>query len=167
MGKKASIKELTNDAFKTYGTFANFFHPEGTKIEFGPIDFFPDMSVLPLGQANAAAFSIVKVQKRENIISEMECHMFTGEGTVPLNGDVLVCVAPATPKDVIPLDKIEVFRVPKGTLLILRPGVWHGAPFAENSDVVNVLAILPERTYVNDAYFYHIPKDKEIHIAKI
>jgi ureidoglycolate lyase len=92
--------------------------------------------------------------------------MYTGEGILPLDGDVLVHVAPATPKEIIPLDQIEVFRVPKGTLLTLRPGVWHCAPFAENSDVINVLVILPERTYVNDGYFYHIPKENEIHIIE-
>ena len=164
--KKVGIKKLTDEAFKAYGSFSNMLEPKGSKLEFGPIAFFPDICVLTLGQNNAVTFSVVRVQKRENMITDLECHMFTGEGTVPLNGDVLMCVAPATPKDVIPLDQIEVFRVPKGTLLTLRPGVWHWAPFAQNSDVVNVLTILPERTYANDAYVYHIPKGNEIRIVE-
>jgi ureidoglycolate lyase len=63
------------------------------------------------------------------------------------------------------MDRVEVFRVPKGTLLILRPGVWHCAPFAENADVVNILVVLPERTYANDIYFYMVPKDDQIRIV--
>jgi len=166
MDKKVGIKQLTGEAFKTYGSFANMLEPKGVKIEFGPIDFFPDMAIVNLGQTNTVAFSIVRVQKREKIITDMECHMYTNEGTLPLNGDVLLPVAPATIKDVFPFNQIEVFRIPKGTLFTLRPGVWHGAPFAENSDVVNVIAILPERTYANDAHFYNIPKENQIRIIE-
>ena len=166
MYKTIGIKKLTYEAFKTYGSFANMLEPKGSKLELGSIEFFPDMAILNLGQTNEASFSITRIQKRENIIDAIECHMYTGEGILPLDGNVLVHVAPATPKEIIPLDQIEVFRVPKGTLLTLRPGVWHCAPFAENSDVINVLVILPERTYVNDGYFYHIPKENEIHIIE-
>jgi ureidoglycolate lyase len=166
MDNNVGIKELTLESFQIYGSFAKMLNPKGPKLEMGPIQFFPDMGFLNLGSTSTAAFSIVRAQKRENIINYVECHMYTGEGTLPLNGDVLVFVAPATPKDIIPLDKIEVFHVPKGTLITLRPGVWHGTPFAENSDVVHVLIILPERTYVNDAYFYNIPKEKEIRIVE-
>jgi len=63
---------------------------------------------------------------------------------MPLDGDILMHVAPATPPQAVPLDKIEVFRVPKGTLVVLRPGVWHCAPFAEKNDFVNCMVVLPE-----------------------
>jgi ureidoglycolate lyase len=166
MCKKVFIKQLTCEAFKTYGSFANMLEPKGPKLGGGPVEFFRDMEILSLGQTSAAAFSVTRIQKREYIINAMECHMNTGEGILPLDGDILVHVAPSTRKEVIPLNQIEVFRVPKGTLLTLRPGVWHCAPFAENSDVVNVLVILPERTYANDTYFYSIPKDEEIRIVE-
>jgi ureidoglycolate lyase len=64
------------------------------------------------------------------------------------------------------MDQVEVFRVPKGTLITLRPGVWHCAPFAENADIVNILVVLPERTYANDIYFYMVPKADQIRIVK-
>jgi ureidoglycolate lyase len=124
------------------------------------------MEILSLGQISEAAFSVTRIQKREKIIDAMECHMRTGEGILPLDGDILIHVAPATPTDNIPLDQIEVFRVPKGTLITLRPGVWHCAPFVENENVVNVLIVLPERTYVNDVFFYMIPKEEQIGIVE-
>ena len=160
--KKVIIKELTVEAFKPYGSFANMVKPTGSRMG----GFHPDMAIMTLGQANEAAFSVTQVQKKENIIDAMECHNHTGEGILPLDGDVLVHVAQPSRTDKVPLDQIEVFRVPKGTLLTLRPGVWHCAPFAENSDVVNVLVVLPERTYANDIYFYMIPKDEQIRIVE-
>jgi ureidoglycolate lyase len=160
--KEAKIKELTAEAFKPYGSYANMVKPTGPKMG----GFHPDMAVMTLGQANEAAFSVTQVQKKENIIDAMECHNHTGEGILPLDGDVLVHVAPASRTDKVPMDQVEVFRVPKGTLLILRPGVWHCAPFAEKTDVVNVLVVLPERTYANDIYFYMVPKDDQIRIVE-
>jgi ureidoglycolate lyase len=124
------------------------------------------MEVLTLGQTNQAAFSVTRIQKRDFIIDAMECHANTGEGVLPLDGDILVHVAPASQKENVPMDEIEVFRVPKGTLLTLRPGVWHCAPYAVNTDVVDVLVVLPERTYANDCYFYPVPKEKQLKIAK-
>ena len=159
--KEVKVKELTVEAFKPYGSYANMVKP--TRPKMG--GFHPDMAVMTLGQANEAAFSVTQVLKKENIIDAMECHNRTGEGILPLDGDVLVHVAPASRTDKVPMDQVEVFRVPKGTLLILRPGVWHCAPFAENADVVNILVVLPERTYANDIYFYMVPKDDQIRIV--
>ena len=160
--KEAKIKELSTEAFKPYGSYANMVKPTGPKMG----GFHPDMAVMTLGQANEAAFSVTQVQKKENIIDAMECHNHTGEGILPLDGDVLVHVAPASRTDKVPMDQVEVFRVPKGTLITLRPGVWHCAPFAENADVVNILVVLPERTYANDIYFYLVPKADQIRIVK-
>jgi ureidoglycolate lyase len=138
----------------------------GPKLGFGPVEFYRDMAVLSLGQTSEAAFSITRVQKRENIIDAMECHQHTGEACMPLDGDILMHVAPAGPTNAMPLDKIEVFRVPKGTLVVLRPGVWHCAPFAEKADFVNCMVVLPERTYANDIFFYRMTKEEEIRIAE-
>jgi len=166
MNKKVSIRELTLEAFKAYGSFSNVLEPEGTKFEFGPIEFFPDMGVLNLGQINTVGFSVFRIQKRANILDAMEYHAHTSEGILPLNGDILLSVAPVTPNNVVPLDKIEVFRVLKGTLITVRQGVWHGAPYVENSESVNVLLVLPERTYSTDLVFCEIPKENQIQIIK-
>ena len=64
----------------------------------------------------------------------------------------------------IPLEEIEIFRVPQGTLISLRPGIWHHAPFTVNSECANVLIVLPERTYANDCTVYEIPEESQIEI---
>lgn len=61
---------------------------------------------------------------------------------------------------------IEFFRVPKGTIVSLRPGIWHHAPFAYNSEHVNVIIVLPERTYANDCTVYEIPEERRIEIEQ-
>jgi ureidoglycolate lyase len=109
------------------------------------------MVVQNLGGAALASFSTCRVEKRDPVIDVTEYHSSCGEGMLPLDGDVLIHVGPASAADgTVPLDKIKVFRVPKGTMVVVRPGVWHHAPFVVDGDAANVLIVLPERTYAND-----------------
>jgi ureidoglycolate lyase len=75
---------------------------------------------------------------------------------------VLIHVAPPTsPRAGLPVDQIQVFRVPQGTAVSLRPGVWHGAPYAVGDRAANVLIVLPVRTYANDCVVVlHEEEDK-------
>lgn len=164
--KKVNVKELTLDSFNMYGSFAKMINPQGPHLGSEPVEFYRDMAFLGLGQTSTAAFSITRVLKRPNIIDVIEHHKGTGEGIMPIDGDVLMHVALATPNGEYPVDKIEVFRVPKGTVVTLRPGVWHCAPFAEGCESVNILVVLPERIYANDCIVYEIPEEDRLEIVK-
>jgi ureidoglycolate lyase len=83
---------------------------------------------------------------------------------MPLDGDMSFFVAPATPAgEQFPTDEVRVFYVPKHTAIVLRPGVWHHAPFAVTPGELNVLVTLPERTYVNDCVVSKIPLNDQLH----
>ena len=74
-------------------------------------------------------------------------------------------VGPASPKGAaLPLDKFRVFRVPMGTMVVLRPGVWHHGAFTANDDPVNILITLPERTYANDCIVVELDESDHIKI---
>lgn len=163
--RKAKVKELTLESFRPYGDFANLINPKAPKIGEAPIEFFRDMVQLPLGGAASASFSVCRVQKRPAVVDVTEYHTACGEGTLPLDADCLIHVAPATPNGVVPLDAVEIFRVPKGTFVALKPGVWHHAPFAVNSKCVNVLIVLPERTYANDCVVVPIEPANQVAVS--
>jgi len=145
--RKALVKELSLEGFGKYGSYANMINPGGEKIGAEPIEFFRDMVGLKLGCRTIASFSACRVCKRPLVVDVTEYHDGTAEGVLPLDADVLIHVGPATAGGDVPVDKIEVFRVPKGTFVALNPGVWHHAPFAYDTEVANVLIVLPERTY--------------------
>jgi len=85
------------------------------------------------------------------LIDTCEFHTSTSEGILPLDGDIFLHVGPVTPDDQVPLADLEVFFVPKGTFVVLKPGIWHHAPFAaEKGRTVNTQILLPPRTYAND-----------------
>ena len=155
---KLTIKKLSLEAFAPYGTFANMINPSTVKIGKEPVEFFRDMVQQDLGGASIASFSVCRVLPRPAVIDVTEYHTANGEVNLPLDGDVLMHVGPATPNGIVPLKQIEVFRVPKGTIISLKPGVWHHAPFSVTDKPVNTLVVLPERAYANDCSVYEIPK---------
>jgi ureidoglycolate lyase len=155
MTKPLIVKQLTVDNFKEYGTFGPLTPPTARPLVQGDvIGFWPDCGgVLSLGPNgnNELAIGICQVTWRELKIDVSEFHSSTGEGNMPLDGDIYIHVAPPTAGADVPLDELEVFLVPQGTAVVIKPGVWHHAPFAtEKGATVNTVILLPQRTYAND-----------------
>ncbi len=160
---KATVKELNPADFGKYGGFANLINPDAPHLGAEPIQFYRDMALLELG-GKAAALSTCRVCARPAVVDVSEYHNGCGEALVPLDGDVLIHVAPANGGDGVPTDQMEIYRVPQGTAVVLRPGVWHHAPFAHGQDCVNVLIVLPERTYAVDCHVHKLGKGERVKI---
>lgn len=156
---KVTIQELSIEAFSKFGTFGSLTDIKSTPLggdSPGPIWFWPDVGgVLNLGPncACQASFGVCRAAWRELKVELSEFHHNSGEGILPLDDDVYLHLAPPTGNDVLKAETIEVFRVPKGTMVVLKAGVWHHAPFAvEQEATVNTLIVLPQRTYAVDCY---------------
>jgi ureidoglycolate lyase len=163
--RTVKVEELSVEAFQPFGAYGALIDPTTEKLGAPPIEFFRDMVSLDLGGAAIASLSTCRVEKRDLVIDVTEYHSRTGEGCLALDNDVLMHVGPATPNDApVPLEKIRVFRVPKGTVVVLRPGVWHHAPFTVNDDPANVLIVLPERTYANDCVVIELDEADRLRI---
>jgi ureidoglycolate lyase len=163
---KLPIKPLTLETFHPFGSFANLINPTAIKIGTEPVEFYRDMAGLDLGQHTAASFSTCRVTTRPLIVTDLEYHTHCGEGILPLDGDILQPVAPATANGDLPWDRIEVFLIPKGTMVTLNAGVWHCGPYAYNADVVNTLIALPERVYANDCKVVALPEEERSEIRR-
>ena len=149
--KSIKVEELTAAAFLPYGHFAQMINPDLEKLGAPPVEFYRDMVQEDLGGAGIASYSVCRVETRDFTIKVSEYHTRTGEGILPLDNDVLIHVGPAIPTNApVPVDKMRAFRVPKGTMVTLRPGILHHAPWTVNDKPANVLIVLPERTYAND-----------------
>ncbi len=162
--KQVKVEELSAEGFLPYGFYANMIDPDTVKIGAPPIEFYRDMIQQDLAGAGIASYSICRVEKRPLVINVSEFHTCTGEGILPLDNDVLIHVAPATASEEFPGDEAKVFRVPKGTMVTLRPGVWHHAPLTCNDQPANVLIVLPERTYANDCEVCELEPEEQIKI---
>ena len=162
--KELKSKQLSVEEFQKYGYYHSMIDPDTVKIGILPIEFYRDIVPLRLGKSNVPMFSVNRVGKREQIINVSEYHNLTSEGVLPLDGDVLLHVAPATVAGEVPYNQFEVFYVPQGTFVSLNPGVWHHACFSVSEDFVNILIILPERTYVTDCFVHEFPEKDYIKV---
>jgi ureidoglycolate lyase len=163
--KEIRWKNLSAEGFGAFGSYSCVVNPSGPHLGSAPIEFYGDRVQSVLGPVPVASFGVCRVTKRPFVLDVSEFHDTSCEVVLPLDGDVLMHVAPAGSELEFPADSAEVFLVPRGTLLCLRPGVWHHAPFAFGSDLVNVLIVLPERTYKNDCTVYQIPAARQIRIT--
>lgn len=164
--RKIKMQELKKDIFDKYGNFSNMLSPEGVHLGNDLCAFYRDLNRMS-SSSNIIGFSVTRIHKRELVITELEHHDYTGEALMPIDGDICIHVAPATAKGDLPLQSIEVFRVPKGTLVTLRPGTWHTGPFVVAGDIANVLNILPERCYTNDCTIMQIPEEEKVGVEGI
>lgn len=163
--KTISVKPLTAEDFHKYGVYQNALKPTGESLGAPPAEFFRDLVQLRLGGASVLSVSVLELTERPYIIDAMEYHNDCCEGMMPLDTDVIVQLAPPVKGDTIPLEKVEAFYVPKGTLIVLNPGVWHESPYTVACGKRHIFCMLPERTYMKDAYLIPIPKEQWIRIG--
>jgi len=157
------IENLSAEAIRPFGSYANMLDPVPEDVGKAPTAFYPDLVQQGLGRDSAPSYSTCRVEKRPWVVDFAEYHAATCEGILPLDNDILIHVGPPShPRMGTPVDKFRIFRVPRGTMVVLRPGVWHGAPFTANDQPANVLIVLPERTYANDFNFVPLEGDDRI-----
>ena len=166
--RTVKVETLSVEAFLPFGFYTNLINPKSEKLGAPPVEFFRDPIQQNLGGATAVSYSTCRVESRPYIIDVSEWHCQTSEGILSLDNEILIHVAPATTPDApVPLDKIRVFRIPQGTMVVLRPGVWHHAPFTANRKPANVMIALPERIYASDCHVATIAKADQIKISGV
>lgn len=164
--KTIKVEQLSLAAYKPFGTYVSLTFPETSECmgEGSDVEFYRDQLQLDV-PAGMFSYSCCKVKKRPLIIDVLEYHTSAAEGVLPIDQDILLQVAPANNDDEnIPLDKMRAFYVPKGTIITIRPGVWHWGPFATEDTSAHVLINLPERTYANDCIVRDLEEKDQIEI---
>ena len=148
--QEIKIEELSLEAFNEFGTYKNAINPSTEHFGVDPVTFYRDMVQQDLGTKTVTSYSVCRVLPREYEINISEYHSHCSEGILPLDNDIIIHVAPGAPNGELPVEKMRVFRIPQGTMVTLRPGVFHHAPWTCNNKVANTLIVLPIRTYAND-----------------
>ncbi len=168
--RELCYRSLDPAAFAPYGSYAAMIAPDaGTRaaprLGAPPVEFFRDLLQSGIGTDTTVSFGVCRVTRRPPVIDASEYHDGCCEALMPMDGDVLVHVAPAVPGDRFPSEQAEVYLVPKGTMIVLRPGVWHHGPFALGAERVSCLVALPERLYARDCHAVEIPAEDRIRVV--
>ena len=156
---KIKAQQLSMEAFAPFGSYTDICHPAGHSLGV----FYPDRLLMDVSGNMPIGFSPLSVDKpAEYVVTAVEYHNTTAEGILPLDADVVIHVAPASNAPVP--EKTEAFIVPKGTLVKLNAGVWHMCALPVDKSHVNILIVLPQRTYMNDCVVVQYTPEQYIHI---
>ncbi len=169
--REISCKKLEPESFGRFGSYANMLDPEANNppsfhLGAAPIEFFRDMLQSGLGADSVASFGVCRVFPRPLVVDASEYHDAACEALMPIDGDVIIHVAPAVPGAAFPGAAAEAYLVPRGTMVVLRPGVWHHGPFALGAGSVSCLVALPERLYARDCREVALPEGERIKILR-
>ncbi len=118
-----TVKELSEDSFKGFGSYYDVLNPTGHNLG----DFYHDHVMYPVLGGQAVGFSSLLCHPSEEmIVTAAEYHNYTAEILLPLDGDVIIHVAPPSKESVSHLT--GAFLIPKGMLVKLRSirvyGIW-------------------------------------------
>lgn len=148
--RTVKIQQLSREAFSKYGEYVQILRPDEEFKSGVDFEFFPDLLQTRSYIKGNPSFCLGHFNKREMVVTESEYHDYACEIQFPIDGDVVFHVAPANNGTLEP-EAFEAFLVPKGTLICMKPGVWHYGGYAVDKDSVNCLIVLPERTFMKDA----------------
>jgi len=161
--RQITVEKLTAEAFKPFGNFYDMDNPDGYALEGAIHKFYPDR--IRDAYAGHVGYSAIRVRKPEKmIIDAIEYHTTTSEIILPINGDMILHVAPASAGTPV-THLTKVFLVPKGTMVQMNAGVWHLAPLPAEVDELHALIILPECTYANDCTVVPLSEDEQFEIV--
>lgn len=162
--KQIHALPLTAENFDEYGSFTDLLDPRHPFHTPGQPQFYPDRDILRLG-GNEIGISVgIEARRERNVIEFAEFHHHTGEGILCLDDDIIIYCAPATETPEVPFAYLRAFQVPRGTMVCLKPGVWHGCQFPVNKEMAHTLILLPERTYAKDCVCIFFENEDKIEI---
>ena len=91
--RKVKVKELSLAAFQEYGNFVGLANLKNYHFGEPPVEFFRDMLQQSLGGHDIVSYSANRIAQRPMIVTKSEFHSHTGEGLLPLDGDILIHAA--------------------------------------------------------------------------
>jgi ureidoglycolate lyase len=128
---------------------------------WGDLAQFPDVG-------DAIGIGYATLRRRPLVQNCAERHMWTSEVFVPLGGDMVVVVGPPEhinePERLPPLDRFAAFRVAQGQAILMKPGVWHWAPFPL-VEQMSFLVFVRQGTAQTDVTISDFPNGATLEIA--
>ncbi len=143
-------KEISKDNFTEYGQVHNMLDKEAAGFGNGSFTFYRDSVRYCAASPNMGLSTLSVARDGKFQIMALEHHNYTAEIMMPMDDDMVLCLAKAGSEAEPCREDLEAFIVPRYTMVHLNPGVWHYMPLPMHKTEVNVLVVLPERAYHND-----------------
>jgi ureidoglycolate hydrolase len=115
-----------------------------------------------LGSPEGFEVGILRLKVNELVISKMERHKNTQEILIPIDGKFIMPVScHKGESNLLPPEEVKAFYIDKGQIMILKPGIWHCAPFPLK-DNISTFILFQQGTVKNDLEFRDLKNSSEI-----
>lgn len=142
---KIQARPIDAQSFAPFGRCIDLLDPGGDP---GRSAYFPDLLQLQVPQPTSVSVGRVCACRRR--LPFIESHPGTAEVRLPLDGDIVLYVAPVQPLEQLDPESIQAFVVPQGTLVELEPGILHGRQFTVDKPMVHVMFLCRDRASRQD-----------------
>lgn len=146
---EVSLKKINQSNFADYGEYLDESEMTPTASE-ECFDWWNAVGFIDI--EGRTSLGVVKPKYNSRFTEEVfEQHNKTPEVLIPMDEDVILLLAKEDAfKNEIPSnDDFEAFLVPRGTVVTLKPGVWHHAPMVLEKES-RVLVLFKENTSFED-----------------
>ena len=142
-----TVEPLTADAFQPFG---RVIEPPGREPDAtrDPWRWWAETAVLE-SDDRGYAVGYIEVEPAHAAFDWAERHLRSEELVIPVSGELLLYVGPPNQGNEPARERFRVFRVEPTRAVVLRKGVWHGAPLAGDGPAT-ALVLLLERTGQED-----------------
>ena len=139
------VKKLNKEDFDKFGAFVEAPNAEPT-FQSGQFAYWKQLLEIRMGEVE---IGMLKVRKYDMQLDRMERHAETAEMLIPVDGSVIIPVAP--PSDTTPDPaKAEAFVVNQGQAVILGKNCWHWLPCPMDKLEVTLFVIFKNNTSETD-----------------
>lgn len=160
---RKEIVEADADNFRIYGSIIKWFEVRKTEPTLSEkyFDWWGKLATprFPSGME----MGLFRLKKRELCMDRMERHRHTSEIILPVDGKfaIPVCCFDQEEKGGIPVKDVRAFYLDKDQCMILKPGIWHWAPFPLK-DNRSIILLFQQGTVENDVEFRALEKSSVI-----
>ena len=163
---KLKVQPLNAQVFAPFGEIVALPQQRKPSGSLEGLDFWADL--VPLQDIGAPyGVGYATLDKRPFVQTCAERHMGTQELLHAIGGDMVVVVGaadhPDEPNRLPAMEGFRAFRVSAGDTVIMKPGVWHWAPFAATG-AMRLLVIYKADTGQTDVGYADFPPGKTLEL---
>lgn len=163
--KKIELECLhaSDECFSEYGQFITT-ATRAADAAGEELSFWNKLAVMD--HSGATSISIVQTYGKHGLEEHtLEQHTNTSEVLVPTDDIIIVVALSDKERHNFPdLESVNAFRVPKGSAVRLKKGVWHHAPLT-TKEVTNTFVIFYENTPEEDCLVYELEEEFKLYFV--
>jgi ureidoglycolate lyase len=157
---RIAIEEANQEKVKPYGNLIDTEKavPNAHGAVFDYWDGLGEMEI-----EGKISFGMVQSHPGPLVATNLERHLKTSEGLIPITGDIVLVVGAATSNGHADLSTVKAFRIPQGKAILLHPGTWHYVPLNQAQEV-KTMVVFRFGTAQNDLHVDDFSKERNVTI---